>query len=71
MDLSTSKKELAKLILEIDNQEIIEKIVHLLKVEKQDFWSKLSNNEKESIQIGIKQLDNGEGIVLEDFIRKV
>ena len=71
MDLQTSKIELAKLILEIDNQTIIDKITQLLKSQKQDFWLELSDKEKESIQLGIDQLDKGEGVPLSDFIKKV
>lgn len=71
MDLQTSKIELAKMILEIDNQAIIDKITNLLKSEKQDFWLELSEQEKESINLGISQLENGEGIPLNEFIKKV
>jgi len=71
MDLQTSKVELAKMILNIENQSIIDKIITLLKSEKNDFWLELSENEKKNIELGISQLDKGEGIELKDFIKKV
>ena len=71
MDLQTSKVELAKMILNINNQSIIDKLVQVLKAEKSDFWLELSEPEKKNIQLGIKQLENGEGIDLDKFIKKV
>ena len=71
MDLNTTKIELAKLILSIDNQNIIDKIVNLLKSESKDFWLELSETEKEGIQIGLEQLDAGKKVSLEEFLKKV
>ena len=71
MDLQASKIELAKMILEIENQKIIDKIIALIKMEKDDFWNDLSELEKKSIRLGMKQLDNGEGIPLDEFIKSV
>lgn len=71
MDLQTSKVELAKMILNIENQSIIDRIMDVLKSEKADFWLELTENERKNIQLGIKQLENGEGIELNEFIKKV
>ena len=71
LDLNTTKIELAKLILSIDNQRVIDKIVKLLKSESKDFWLELSDVEKEGIQMGIEQLDQGKKVSLEDFLKKV
>lgn len=71
MDLATSKIELTKLILEIEDQDIISKIFSLEQHEQSDFWSHLSENQRKSIQLGINQLDNGEGIPLQDFIKQI
>ncbi|MEQ8559940.1 MAG: hypothetical protein RID18_00395 [Cytophagales bacterium] len=71
MDLNTTKIELAKLILSIDNQKVIDKIVKLLKSESKDFWLELSDAEKEGIQMGLDQLDQGKRVSLEDFLKKV
>jgi hypothetical protein len=71
MDLQNSKIELVKLILEIDSQEMIDNLRKLLSTDEKDFWTVLSEKEKESIRIGLSQLDRGEGTPLSDFIKKV
>jgi hypothetical protein len=71
MDIQAHKIELAKLILEIDNPSLLSKVFKLLKKEKTDFWLELSEEQKEEINIGIKQLDRGERISVKEFLRKV
>ena len=71
MDIQASKLELVKLIVNIDNGEVIDKILKLLKSEQEDFWVDLSEKEKEEIRIGIKQLDSGKRISIDDFLAKV
>ena len=70
MDLQTSKVELVKLILNIENHKLIDKFWDLLRSEQEDFWTQLSEEEKEEIHLGIKQLDEGKGIPLEEFRKK-
>lgn len=71
MDLQTSKIELVKLILEIDNFDLIQNLSDILKRKETDFWTELTTEEKEEIKLGIKQLDNGHRVSFEDFLRKV
>ncbi|HHL53366.1 MAG TPA: hypothetical protein ENJ39_08315 [Flammeovirgaceae bacterium] len=71
MDIQSAKLELVKLILNLDNQQVINKILHLLKSEQEDFWLQLSDDEREEIKTGIKQLDAGERITIEDFLDRV
>ncbi len=71
MDIQATKLELVKLIVNIDNRKVIDKILRVLKSEQEDFWLELSEMEKEEIQIGIKQLDSGKRISIEDFLAKV
>jgi hypothetical protein len=71
MNLQASKLELVKLIVNIDNQKIIEKLLKVLKSEQEDFWLELSENEKQEIRLGIEQLESGQRISLEDFLKKV
>jgi len=70
MDLQSSKLELVRLILKIDNQETISKLTTMLKEQEQDFWNELSDQQKEEIKIGINQLDDGQRISQEEFISK-
>ena len=71
MDVQSSKLELVKLIINSNNEKLIENLLKMLKSEQKDFWSELSESEKEEIRLGIKQLDEGERISLDDFIKKV
>ncbi len=42
-----------------------------LKPEKKDFWFELSEKDRQEIDAGIKQLDSGERIPLDDFLEKL
>jgi len=70
MDLKSSKLELVRLILNIDNQQVIDKLTSILKEQDQDFWDELTDQQKEEIKLGISQLDEGRRISLEEFISK-
>lgn len=71
MDIKTSKIELAKLILELENPKLINKIHHLLLDEKSQFRTNLNENEKKEIEIGLQQLNRGERVAFDDFLKKV
>jgi hypothetical protein len=71
MDIQSTKIELAKLILSIDNPSLIAKIKELLTTESSDFWHTLSETEKQEIIFGIDQLDKGQRISFEEFLSKV
>lgn len=71
MDLQTSKLELVKMIVNIDNQTIINKLLDFLKSEKKNFWFELSEKDRQEIDAGIKQLDSGERIPLDVFLERL
>jgi hypothetical protein len=71
MDIQSSKLELVKLIVNLENQQIIEKLINTIKQERGDFWDELSEAEKDEIRLGMKQLDEGQRISLDDFLKKV
>lgn len=71
MDIQASKLELVKMIVNIDNQNVIDKLLNVLKSNQEDFWLELSPQEKEEIEIGIKQLDAGHRTSLDEFLKKV
>lgn len=70
MDMQTSKLELVKMIVDLDNYETVEKLLSFLRKDRSSQSIKLTKAEKEEIKLGIKQLDAGEMISLEDFITK-
>lgn len=71
MDIQSSKIELVRMILNIENPKLIARLSEFLKRETQDFWEELSEIEKKEIEIGLKQLENGERIDFDDFLKKV
>lgn len=71
MDTQTSKIELAKLILELEDPQLIEKIHAFLLDESSRFRKSLTEFEQEEIKLGLEQLNRGERISLEDFLKKV
>ncbi len=70
-DIKSSKIELAKLILDIENPELIRKIHEMIMHEAGDFWHSLSDDEKKEVHIGISQLNKGERISFDEYIKKV
>jgi hypothetical protein len=71
MDIQSTKIELAKFILGIENPGLIQKLMDFLKSESQDWHTELSDSEKEEIEIGLKQLDSGQRISFNDLMKKV
>lgn len=71
MGLETSKIELVKLILSIDNATLISKVVDFIQNEKQDFWKDLSEKDKLEITKGIEQLNNGNRISYKEALKKI
>ncbi len=71
MDIRTSKIELVKMILNIENDKFIEKITEFVQKEKVDFWNELSLSEQKEIEKGIKQLNKGKRVEFKDFLKKI
>lgn len=71
MDIKTSKIELVKMILNIDNDNFIQKVTDFINNEKSDFWNELSPSEQAEIKKGIEQLDNGKRTSFKDVLNKI
>ncbi len=71
MNIQTSKIELVKMILNIENDKFIEKITEFIQKEKVDFWNELSLSEQKEIEKGIKELNNGKRVEFNDFLKKI
>ncbi len=68
------KNYLHKLIVETDDESILSKVqayFTTLKSKNVDWWETISDQEKEAINTGLQQLENGEGIPHDDVKRKV
>jgi hypothetical protein len=71
MDIQASKLELFKMIYNIEDQNIINNLIKIVRNSQKDFWLELSESQREEIKTGINQLDSGQRISLEDFLKKV
>jgi predicted transcriptional regulator len=68
------KNYLHKLIVETDDINILSKVqayFTTLKSKNVDWWDTISEQEKDAINRGLKQLENGEGIPHREVKRKV
>ncbi len=72
MDIHTSKIELVKMILNIDNGEFIRKVTDFIQQnEKTDFWNELSLSDQKEIKRGIESLNHGERVKFDEFLKKI
>ena len=71
MDIQASKIELAKMVLDLEDSKLIEKMRKLITKEKKDFYDEFSEDQKLEIQYGIEQLDRGERVSWEDLKKKL
>ncbi|TVQ93748.1 MAG: hypothetical protein EA393_01825 [Bacteroidetes bacterium] len=76
MDPNTAeiKNSLHKLIAETDDENILSKVqayFTTLQSKNVDWWDTISDQEKEAVNMGLQQLDNGEGIPHKEVKRKV
>ena len=70
MDIQLSKIELVRTILNIENEELIKKLISFIQNEQVDFWSQLDKEQQNEISEGIQQLDSGKRIAYESFLEK-
>ncbi len=72
MNIQTTKIELVKMILNIENSELIKRVTDFIKEnEKSDFWDDLSLSEQQEIRHGIEDLDKGDRIEYKEFLKKI
>ena len=59
VNIQNAKIDLIQWLTTIEDSSIIQKIMELRNNEKEDWWNKISNAEKESVELGISDADNG------------
>ncbi len=71
MNIQAEKLELVRLILETDNPSILASVKRVFaKSKKVDFWDNLPQQQKDDIVMGIEEIDAGETVNYEEFIKK-
>ena len=59
LNIQNKKLELIQWLSTIEDSSIIEKIMDLRKRENKDWWNSISENEKNSIEQGLKDAESG------------
>lgn len=71
MDIQAEKIQLAKLLLETENLNIIKSIKTIFKQNKEfDFWDELSAEQKDEIEKASIEIENGEITNYDSFMQK-
>lgn len=70
MDIPALKTELVRHILATENKDLLDKLWTTLKREEKDFWLELTDAQKREVEIGLKQIENGETEDWEDFLKR-
>ncbi|MFM6947970.1 MAG: hypothetical protein ACKOWQ_03050 [Aquirufa sp.] len=59
LNLQSKKLELIQWLSTIEDLSVIDKIIDLKKQENKDWWNLISDEEKQSIEIGLQDADAG------------
>ena len=59
LNIQKAKIDLIQWLTTIEDSSIIQKIMELRNTENEDWWNKISDAEKKSIELGISDADNG------------
>ena len=71
MNILAEKIEIMKLILETENPGILESVRNIFnKSAAVDFWETLPKEQQDDILQGIKEVENGDVVDYEEFMRK-
>ena len=70
MDIQAEKIELTQLLLQTEDVTIIKKVKAIFKKEQKDWWDELTEEQKESINEGLKDADEGRVVPFESFMQK-
>ena len=70
MDIQLEKIELIKLLAETEDPSIIKSIRKVFQKEKKDWWDELSTEQKEAIEEGVNDADEGRVVSYEYVLNK-
>jgi hypothetical protein len=71
MNIQAEKIEIMKMILDTDNPIILESVKNIFKISTTiDFWDTLPQEQKEDILKGLNDIENGNIVDYEDFIKQ-
>lgn len=69
MNIQTQKLNLMKLILDTENQQVLDSITNIFaNASKTDFWATLTNEQKFEIEMGLKDISNGDVVEYDSIV---
>ena len=71
MDIQATKIELAQLLLNTNDVSVLNKIKSIFKTEKKDWFDDLNDFQKEQIEIGEREIANGEVVSWDDVKKQM
>ena len=71
MNIHSQKIELAQLIFNIDDKAILKKVKEVLEPKKTSVFDSFQTEIQKSVDIAIKQLDEGKGIPHKEVMKKI
>ena len=71
MDIQATKIELAQLLLNTNDVSVLNKIKSIFKTEKKDWFDDLNDFQKEQIEIGEREIANGEVVSWDDVKKQI
>lgn len=71
MDIQLEKLELIKKIADTEDLAIIRSIQKIFTKKKKDWWDDLTEEQKEEIREGERQIERGEFVLYEDMMKKL
>ena len=71
MDIQSTKIEIVKTILAIENSDFIQKVADFINKEQIDFWNELSTTQQNEIKKGIDELNQGKRVSYDSVLKKI
>jgi hypothetical protein len=70
MNIQAEKIEIVKMILETDNEFLLKSVRSIIEQEqKSDFWNALNSDQKEDIELGLREIEKGETVDYEELMK--
>ena len=70
MNIQLEKLELIKMLIETNDSSIIDAVKKIFTSEKKDWWDELTDEQKFEIEESDREIDRGQYVDFEDFIKK-
>lgn len=70
MGIQLDRLEVINMLKEINDPSIIKAVKKMLTKEKKDWWDELTNEQKQDLELGLKQFERGEVVSYESILER-